>query len=40
MLFLSGYASGLYADYHPWRTGFVMAVLGSILVGVAVMLGG
>jgi hypothetical protein len=40
MLFLTGYAFGLYADHHPWRMGLGMAVLGSILVGIAVVLGG
>jgi hypothetical protein len=40
MLFLTGYAFGLYADHHPWRMGLGMAVLGSSLVGIAVVLGG
>ena len=40
MLFLAGYAFGLYADHHPWRMGLGMAVLGSALVGIAVVLGG
>jgi VIT family len=40
MLFLTGYAFGLYADHHPWRMGLGIAVLGSVLVGIAVVLGG
>jgi VIT1/CCC1 family predicted Fe2+/Mn2+ transporter len=40
MLFLAGYAFGLYADHHPWRMGIGMAILGSVLVGVAIVLGG
>ena len=40
MLFLSGYAFGVYADHHPWRMGLGMAVLGSVLVAIAVVLGG
>jgi hypothetical protein len=40
MLFLTGYVFGLYADHHPWRMGLGMAVLGSVLVGIAVVLGG
>src|SRR5580692_1981222 len=40
MLLLTGYAFGLYADHHPWRMGLGMAVLGSVLVGIAVLLGG
>jgi len=40
MLFLTGCAFGLYADHHPWRIGLGIAVLGSVLVGIAVLLGG
>jgi VIT1/CCC1 family predicted Fe2+/Mn2+ transporter len=40
MLFLTGYAFGLYADHHPWKMGLGMAVLGSVLVGIAIVLGG
>jgi hypothetical protein len=40
MLFLAGYAFGLYADHHPWRMGFCTAILGSVLVGIAIVLGG
>jgi len=40
LLFLSGYAFGVYADHHPWRMGLWMAFVGSVLVGIAVVLGG
>jgi VIT family len=40
MLFLAGYAFGVYADHYPWRMGLGMAVIGSALVGIAVALGG
>ena len=40
MLFLTGYAFGLYADDRPWRMGLWTAILGSALVGIAVVLVG
>lgn len=40
MLFLAGYAFGVYADHRPWRMGIWMALIGSALVGIAVVLGG
>ena len=40
MLFLAGYAFGLYSEHRPWRMGLGSAILGSALVGIAVVLGG
>jgi VIT1/CCC1 family predicted Fe2+/Mn2+ transporter len=40
MLFLTGYAFGVYADHRPWRMGLWMAIIGGALVGIAVVLGG
>jgi hypothetical protein len=40
MLLLTGYAFGVYADHRPWRMGLWTAILGSVLVGIAVVLGG
>jgi len=40
MLFLCGYAFGRYAGYRPWRMGLWMAMVGSALVGLAIVLGG
>lgn len=40
MLFLTGYAFGVYADHRPWRMGLWMAIIGSVLVSIAVVLGG
>lgn len=40
MLFLAGYAFGLYADHRPWRMGLLLVTIGSALVGIAVVLGG
>jgi len=40
MLFLTGYAFGRYAGYRPWRMGLGMAIVGSALVGIAIVLGG
>jgi hypothetical protein len=40
LLFLTGYAFGRCAEYHPWLTGLAMVVLGSILVSVTIALGG
>ena len=40
LLFLSGYAFGRTAGYHPWLTGLAMVVLGSVLVGITMALGG
>ena len=40
MLFLSGYWLGHYAGHRPWRMGFAMVVVGSVLVAVTIALGG
>ena len=40
MLFLTGYAFGVYADHRPWRMGIWMAIIGGVLVGIAVAFGG
>jgi len=40
MLFLTGYAYGRGAGYHPLKTGFAMVVLGGVLVGITIVLGG
>ena len=40
LLFLTGYAFGLVAEYHPWLTGLAMVVLGSVLVAITMALGG
>ena len=40
LLFLTGYAFGRIAEYHPWLTGLAMVLLGSALVGITMALGG
>lgn len=40
LLFLTGYAFGRIAEYHPWLSGLAMVVLGSVLVGITISLGG
>ena len=40
LLFLTGYAFGRVAEYHPWLTGLAMVVLGSVLVAITMALGG
>ncbi len=40
LLFVTGYKFGRISEYHPWLTGFVMVVLGVILVSVTIALGG
>jgi hypothetical protein len=40
LLFLIGYAFGLYANHHPWRMGLGMVILGSGLVAITIVLGG
>jgi len=40
MLFLTGYAFGRLAGRGPWLVGIAMVVLGSILVGMTIVLGG
>jgi hypothetical protein len=40
MLFLTGYLFGRAAGRSPWVTGFLMVVLGALLVGLTVALGG
>jgi hypothetical protein len=40
LLFLTGYAFGRIAEYHPWLSGIAMVVLGVALVGATIALGG
>jgi hypothetical protein len=40
MLFLTGYAFGRYAGYRPWRMGLWIAIAGSALVALTIVLGG
>jgi VIT1/CCC1 family predicted Fe2+/Mn2+ transporter len=40
MLFGCGYALARYGGLRPWVTGFSMVLLGSVLVGIAIALGG
>ena len=40
MLFLCGYWLGRHAGHRPWRMGFAMVVVGSVLVAVTIALGG
>lgn len=40
LLFFTGYSLGRYAEHHPWRTGFLMVVIGIVLVGITIALGG
>jgi VIT1/CCC1 family predicted Fe2+/Mn2+ transporter len=40
MLFILGYAYGAYVGDRPWLTGFLMFVLGSIVVTITIALGG
>lgn len=40
LLFVTGYAYGRIANYHPWFTGLAMVVLGIVLVGITIALGG
>ncbi len=40
LLFLAGYFFGRFTNTHPWRAGFVMVVIGLLVVGVAILLGG
>ena len=40
MLFLCGYWLGRYAGHRPWRMGFAMVVVGSVLVALTIALGG
>ena len=40
MLFLTGYAFGRITGSRPWLRGFVMVILGAILVGITMALGG
>jgi hypothetical protein len=40
LLFVTGYAFGRCSEYHPWRTGIAMVLLGCILVGLTIALGG
>jgi hypothetical protein len=40
MLFLTGWAFGRCAGYHPWRMGLIMVVVGTVLVAMTIALGG
>ena len=40
MMFLGGLALGRYAGYGSWKTGFLMAGLGTVVIAVVVALGG
>src|SRR5581483_2758365 len=40
LLFSTGYAFGQYAGYRPWRMGLCMAIIGSALVALTIILGG
>jgi len=40
MLFVTGYAFGRCAGYRPWRMGLWMAIIGSALVAITIVLGG
>jgi len=40
MLFLTGWAFGRCAGYHPWRMGVAMVVVGGVLVAITIALGG
>jgi hypothetical protein len=40
LLFLSGYAFGKRAGFHPWVSGLAMVVVGILLVGLTIALGG
>jgi VIT1/CCC1 family predicted Fe2+/Mn2+ transporter len=40
MLFMTGYAYGRVTGHRPWARGFLMVVLGSILVAITIALGG
>ncbi|BCJ91907.1 hypothetical protein IZ6_26420 [Terrihabitans soli] len=39
-LFIAGYQLGRYAGFVPWRSGFVMAAIGALLVAAIIALGG
>jgi VIT1/CCC1 family predicted Fe2+/Mn2+ transporter len=40
MLFITGYAYGRYVGRSPWLTGFLMVLLGGVLVLLTIALGG
>jgi hypothetical protein len=40
ILFLTGYFFGRYAGRHPWKTGFIMVMVGGAMVGLTIALGG
>lgn len=40
LMFLTGYAFGRVAEYHPWLSGFVMVFFGAALVAMTMALGG
>jgi len=40
LMFLTGFAFGRVAEYHPWLSGFVMVFFGAALVAMTMALGG
>lgn len=40
LMFLTGYAFGRVAEYHPWLSGVIMVLFGSALVAMTMALGG
>jgi VIT1/CCC1 family predicted Fe2+/Mn2+ transporter len=40
LLFLTGYAFGRCTGYHPRGMGLAMVIVGSVLVGLTILLGG
>ena len=40
MMFLGGLALGRYAGYGSWKTGFMMAGLGTVVMIIVIALGG
>jgi len=40
MLFVGGFTLGRYAGYGSWKAGFIMVILGTLLVGAIMALGG
>ena len=40
LLFITGYAFGRYSGYRPWRMGFAMVIVSTVMVGMTIALGG
>jgi len=40
MMFLGGLALGRYAGYGSWKTGIMMAGLGTVVIVIVIALGG